>query len=253
MTTKKLHLKPWLRSLILILEICTIGFIIYLGGKLYSQIKYVEDIKNMNNQLIDAVLPLSNLLSKAAGSIHHNKSDYKIDIRPSLFYEYQHKTHKLELILSNPTYSLIDCTGDLAKETVYPLKVSFIWQPMLKFTDQYELICERHNNFKNLNNSKNIQRKVLLQHINAVKFKFVELSNAIAEEVEPVKFIDPKELHHVHNQQIAAVQIGMLIQSRNKAYAKEQYKNYHLFKKRFNFLDHFLHKVIYITLPSNVT
>lgn len=227
------------KYIIRILEIGLLGIIIYLSNRFYCQMQDTKNIKVMHNQLINAILPLSNLLSRSAGNLDEHELEYKIDVKPALSYDYQNKIHKLELILLNPTYSLIDCTGDLAKETVYPLKINFIWQPMLKFADQYELICEKHNN------SSNIQRKVLLQHINDVKFKFIESS-------EVIKDIHPRKLYHGHNQQIAAVQIGMLVQTHSQAHAKKQYKNYHLFNKKINYLDKFLHRVIYITLPSSV-
>ena len=251
----KTKINPWLKSLISLLQIGLLGLIIYLGGKFYAQIKDTENIKSMNNGIIDAILPLSNLLSRSSGSVNINEiheHDHKIHIKPTLFYEQQKNSHKLELILANPSYSLIDCNAELASETVYPVKISFIWQPMSKFIDQYELVCERHNNFKNLNNSKNIQRKVLLQHINAVKLKFLE-SITETDEIREIKLVDSKELHKGHNQQISAVQIGMLVQSPNQLYTQDQHKNYHVFNKRINFLDRFLRKVIYITLPGNVT
>lgn len=251
MASKKKLIKIWVKSLISLINIFLIAVIVYLGSRFYAQTQETKNIQLMSDQLIDAILPLSSLLSKSAGNIYYHKDDHAIHIQPSLFYKKKNKIYKLDLTLSKPIYSLIDCTGNLSEDTVYPLKIRFIWQPMPKFKDRYELICERHNNFKNLNKSKNIQRKVLLQHINKVKFKFLESMSA--NNTEGFKYVDAKDLQHGHNQKIAALQIGMLVQSNHKSYRQKNYKNYHVFQQKVNFIDRFSRKVIYMTVPAEIS
>ena len=256
MVKKTKPIKPWLKSLIYLIDILLLVIIIYLGIKFYCQTKKTQNIKLISNQLIDTILPLSNLLSKSTGNIRYNKQDNKTYIKPSIFYQKHNNIHKLEVILSNSSYSLLDCNGNVTEKNTYPLKISFIWQPMLNVTNEYELICERHDNFKNLNKNKNLNRKVLLQHINEIKLKFL-VPNATSDDVidafnQDIKYIDPIELDYGHNQQVKGIQIGMLLKTNIEPYQQKQYKSYHVFRHRLNFLDQFARKVIYITIPGDL-
>lgn len=257
MIRKTKPIKPWLKSLIYLTDALLLVVIFYLSSKFYCQTKKTQNIKLLSNQLIDTTLPLSNLLSKSTGNIRYNKQDNKTYIKPSILYQQHHKTHKLEVILSNPSYGLMDCTGNVGEKTTYPLRISFIWQPMLNIANEYELICERHDNFKNLNKNKNIERKILLQHINEVKFKVLvpniqNNNDDVGAFEQEIKYIDPLELHHDHTQQIKGVQIGMLLKVDLPFYQQKQYTSYHVFKYRLNFLDQFSRKVIYITIPGEL-
>lgn len=258
MIRKTKPIKPWIKYLIYLMDVLLLVAIFYLSSKFYCQTKKTQNIKLLSNQLIDTILPLSNLLSKSTGNIRYNKHDNKTYIQPSVLYQQHNKTHKLEIILSNPSYSLMDCTGNVTEKTTYPLRISFIWQPMLNIANEYELICERHNNFKNLNKNKNIERKILLQHINEVKFKVLvpntpnNNDDVVGTFDQEIKYIDPLELQHDHNQQIKGVQIGMLLKADMPAYQQKQYTSYHVFRHRLNFLDQFSRKVIYITIPGEL-
>jgi hypothetical protein len=253
--------KNWCNYALSLLYMVLLAAIVYLSGKLYVQSRALKNLNSMSNYLIDSVLPLSNLLTKSAGNMHNYKHDYTMHVHPTLFYQQQDNSHRLDFVLLKPSYSLIDCLGEVVEEAKYPLKMSFTWQPSSQDANQYQLICERHDKFNNIsgysanNNASNehhVQKKVLLTEVNQVKFKFFEsLTNINGEPI--VRLIDPNELQTDHNKQLSAVQIGMLLQSEQPLLITEKSQKYHIFQEQYKFFDRFLHKVIYITLKSNVT
>ena len=240
--------KYLLNGSVLALELCLLSIIFYMGIEFHSQIKITENIKTMQSGLANAILPLTNLLGKSTGNIDILEHVNQINVKPALYYSQQQKSHKLELILLNPNHNLIDCTGDIVSNVSYPIRINLIWQPMQQAADQYELICEQYNNKRA--STKN--RKVLLSNINAVRFKFLEYTD-----LHGLKVIDPKKLQqsnqNINDIRIEAVQIGMLVQSKDNLYHKVHHNWYSIFNERINFLDDFMHKVIYITIKSNLS
>ena len=249
-----LNIRKYLsKGVLLALELGFIIIIYHAGKEFHFQNKIAENIKIMQRELIETNLVLTNLLSKSAGNINIVENSNHINIKQALSYSQQQKSHKLELILLNPNYSLIDCTGDMVFNISYPVKINLIWQPMPHFADQYELICERYTNFNNnAKQASNKYRKVLLRHINSVKFKFLEYTDS-----NMIKDIETKQLQqsnkNTNDFRIKAVQIGMVVQSQNNLYSNTRHNWYSMFNDHINFLDNLVHKVIYITINSNLT
>jgi len=249
--------KYLLNTGIFLLEIGLLILIFYVAREFSFQMKITENMKILQKELVDTTLPLTNLLSKTRGNVEFIEDDagyyHTIGVKPALYYSRQHKSHKLEVILLNPSYNLIDCSGDIISNVVYPVKFNFIWQPMPNAIEQYELICERYFH-SSKHSKKNVYRKILLRHINAVKFKFLEHTTSGGfRAIEPKK-LSQIELHNsTDNIKVAAVQIGMLVQSSDPIYYKVRHNRYNLFNEHLNFLDQFLHKVIYISTQSNLS
>lgn len=237
--------KSLLKSALFIIEICLLISIFYVIKEFRYQIKIADNLKNMQNNLGNTILSLTNLLSKASGNLDIISEDNKINIKPVLSYTNNKKIHRLEFTLLNPNYSLIDCNGELLPNNAYPVRINLIWQPMMHVEDQYELICEKQTNFNRNTKTNNIYKKVLLQNINTVKFKFLEYTD-----LGTMRSIDLKSQPYIS---IHAVQIGMLIQSSEHFYSKIRHGLYNIFNEEVTTLDNFMHKVIYITTQSNLT
>ncbi|MGD0465377.1 MAG: hypothetical protein ABSA84_01595 [Gammaproteobacteria bacterium] len=253
--------KYLLNGSVLVLELGLLSVIFYAGKEFYSQIKITENIKTVQSELANTVLSLTNLLGKSTGNIDILEQGDQINVKPALYYSQQQKSHKLELTLLNPSYGFVDCAGDITANVSYPAKVILTWQPMQHSSELYELICERYSNSNSNSKASNKHKKVLLSNINAVKFKFLEYidSNGISvvKGINAIKEIDPKKLQqnnqNINDIRIRAVQIGMLVQSQDKLYYNVRHNWYSIFNDHINFLDSCIHKVIYITVKSNLS
>lgn len=249
--------KYLLKALVFLLGIVLINIILYVSKAFTFQSSVEQSVTKMQNELTNTLLPLTNLLSKAAGSIDVMEYIDESSIKPMVHYDVHDRTHKIELIFLNPTYNLIDCSGELLSNAFYPIKINLIWQIMDNSTDRYELICERYSNY-NINNNnfvdntKYVYKTVLLHNINKIKIRFLEqLPSGNIRIIEPqILQTFSQKLNHVN---IAAIQIGMLTQSSEIMYPKIRHSWYNIFNERVNFLDDASHKVIYMTINSNIT
>lgn len=252
MATRKYLLKVF----VFLLGIVLINIILYVSKAFKFQSSVDQSVTKMQNELTNTLLPLTNLLSKAAGSIDIMEYVDESSIKPIVHYDVQNRTHKIELIFLNPTYNLIDCSGELLSNTVYPIKINLIWKIMDNSTDRYELICERYSNYNTNNNfidnTKHVYKTVLLHNINKIKIRFLEqLPSGNIRIIEPqILQTFSQKFNHVN---MAAIQIGMLTQSSEVMYPRVRHSWYNIFNERVNFLDNFSHKVIYMTINSSLT
>lgn len=251
-TTRKYLLKVF----VFLLGILLINVILYVSKAFKFQSSVEQSVTKMQNELTNTLLPLTNLLSKAAGSIDIMEYIDESSIKPIVHYDVHDSTHKIELIFLNPTYNLIDCSGELLSNAFYPIKINLIWQIMDNSTDRYELICERYSNYNTNNNfidnTKYVYKTVLLRNINKIKIRFLEqLPSGNIRIIAPqILQTFSQKLNHVN---IVAIQIGMLTQSAEIMYPKIRHSWYNIFNERVNFLDDTSHKVIYMTINSNLT
>jgi hypothetical protein len=232
---------------ILNIAIALIGY--FLVKEFYYQRNIAKSLQVMQNQLIDTALPLTNLFSKSMGNININN---ETNITPVLHYSHIKNTHKLELNLLNANYNFIDCLGELTSNVIYPIKVKLIWSLQPNTKDQYNLICESYSYSKNKKLNNKHHKKLLLNNISAVRFRFLEQDG-----VGSIRAIDPKKLHkdreYINDTRIISVQIGMILRSEQEFYPKLRHNWHNLFDERINFLDKFMRKVIYFTINSNLT
>ena len=119
--------KSLLKSALFIIEICLLISIFYVIKEFRYQIKIADNLKNMQNNLGNTILSLTNLLSKASGNLDVISEDNKINIKPVLsYYINNKKIHRLEFTLLNPNYSLVDCNGELLPNNAYPDRKSVV-------------------------------------------------------------------------------------------------------------------------------
>jgi len=230
--------------------------IFYISKELIFQNTIQKSTINMENELANALLPVTNLLSKAKGNIDIAEYINETSIKPVLSYKMENNNHIIELVFLNPVYSLIDCSGEIINNITYPIKINLIWQAVGDKERKYDLVCERYNNY-NLQNKfidhKDIYKTTLLKNINAVRFQFLEQLSSGNIKMINVQDLQTNQFQNNNNIKITAVQIGMIIQSSAAIYTKPQHSWYNIFSDRLHFFDNYNRTVIYITANSNLT
>lgn len=249
--TKQTYLLKWS---IIVVWLVLISVIFYISKELIFQNTIHRSIIHMENELADSLLPLTNLLSKAKGNIDVAEYINEASIKPVLSYRVENNNYIIELVFLNPVYGLIDCSGEILNNTIYPIKINLIWQAVGEKERRYDLICERYNNYNQhakFIDHNNISKATLLRNINAVKFQFLEqlpLGN-----IKMINLKDLKKNYLKNNIKLTAIQIGMIVQSPEIMYSKPQHSWYSVFGDKVHFFDARNHKVIYITVNSNLT